>query len=135
MNSGCNISRVIPDEPTNQVAELTACLAALEMIIEIKDGGWDTDELDHPISLVVIKADSDYVVKGMTEWILTWRSNGYRTYNGRPVKNAKYFRRVDHAVDHLESLGVNVRFWHVPRNRDKEADRLANEAFNGSGMY
>ncbi|MCJ1416984.1 hypothetical protein MMC32_003323 [Xylographa parallela] len=128
-----NISKIIADEEaTNQVAELMACLTALERIIDIKEG--NINPTDHPLSQVVIKSDSVYVVKGMTDWILTWRDNGFRDYRGKPVTNARYFQQVDGCLNHLGYLGVIVRFWHVLRDCNKEADRLANAAFNASSI-
>ena len=69
------------------------------------------------------------MVKGMTEWVFKWRTNGYRNAKGTPVINADLFRRVDQKVMGLNDLGVEVLFWHVPRSRNKEADALANAGF------
>ncbi|MCJ1432237.1 hypothetical protein MMC27_001593 [Xylographa pallens] len=136
IHSEYNISKIIPGvEATNQVAELVACLTALQKIIDIKEGTIDLNNgLNQRLSQVVIKSDSEYVVKGMTSWIVTWRNNGFRNYSGRPVKNAEYFQQVDEFINHLESLGVTVLLWHVVRNSNREADRLANAAFNAASM-
>ncbi len=37
---------------------------------------------------VRVITDSKYVKNGITDWIISWRSNGWRTSNGKPVKNA-----------------------------------------------
>ncbi|MCJ1399504.1 hypothetical protein MMC11_002706 [Xylographa trunciseda] len=126
-----NISMTIPEhQATNQVSELVACWMALRSLVSITTAGKNfTEESDHPISQVVIKADSEYVVKGMTEWIVKWRVNGYRNHKGVPIKNCDWFMMVDDSVNDLKDLGVHVLFWHVPRERNKEADRLANAAF------
>ena len=63
--------------PTNQRAELVACLAALQEAYTIKRvPGWSEEEF-HFYQLI-IKADSEYVVKGMTERVFKWRKNGYK---------------------------------------------------------
>ncbi|MCJ1315711.1 hypothetical protein MMC15_001031 [Xylographa vitiligo] len=136
MYSKYNISKIFPDDQaTNQIAELRACLTALQRIIAIKMGNTNvTGGLHHPLAQAVIKADSQYVVKGMTDWILTWRNNGYTGSDGRPVKNAWYFQKVDDCINRLEDLGVNVRFWHVLRNSNKEADHLANAALDAASV-
>ncbi|MCJ1387783.1 hypothetical protein MMC18_000626 [Xylographa bjoerkii] len=130
-----NVSVTIPGEATNQVAELKACLIALRQIIRIKEA----DNIliagtYHPLSQVVIKSDSEYVVKGLTEWILKWRTHGFKNHKGVSVKNAGLFKTVDASVNELEDLGVGVRFWHVFRDCNKEADRLANAAFDTGSM-
>lgn len=69
--------------------------------------------------------DSQYVRKGITEWMPKWKLNGWRTADKKPVKNADLWQMLDEAsVKHL------VR-WHwvkghsgVPGN--EKADQLAN---------
>ena len=78
------------------------------------------------LGLVIIKADSEYIVKGMTEWIFRWSKNGFRTSKGTEVVNASLFKEVDKHVRQLNDHGVHVLFWHVPRARNREADALAN---------
>ena len=100
-----------------------ACLRALQKIDEIK-GTFAVGA-----AKVVIKADSAYLVKGMTEWIFNWRENGYTNAQDFPVFNADLFRSIDQQIIELNNAGVEVLFWHVLRSRNKEADRLANDAF------
>ncbi|MCJ1359271.1 MAG: hypothetical protein MMC33_009272 [Icmadophila ericetorum] len=106
--------------PTSQKAELHACSVALHQIRNVKE------DYEPMLSQVVIKADSEYVVKGMTEWIFKWEENGFRTSKGSPVVNAELFRQVEEKIVDLNASGVEVLFWHVPRARNKEADAWAN---------
>jgi ribonuclease HI len=85
---------------------------------------------DGPLHTVVIKADSDYLIKAMTEWVFKWETNGYRSANRKPVKNAKLFQELLALVHNLNTSNVEVMFWQVPREMNKEADKLANKAFN-----
>jgi ribonuclease HI len=80
---------------------------------------------------VVIKADSEYLVKSMTDWVEKWRDNGYENCRGLPVTNADMFRHIDAAIFELNRLGVEVQFWHVRREENREADCLANAALDG----
>ena len=53
---------------------------------------------------VTIYTDSEYVRKGMTEWITGWKKRGWKTADGKPVKNAELWQRLDalrklHEVD------------------------------------
>lgn len=110
--------------PTSQKAELSACLLSLEKAHELKIVNGEV------LHEVVIKADSQYVVKGMTEWILKWRWNGYKNARGAPVTNAALFQKLDEKVEAMGGDGIGVMFWHVPRARNEEADELANAAFD-----
>lgn len=42
-----------------------------------------------------IITDAQYVRKGLTEWIVNWKLNGWKTTNGTPVKNKKYWLKFD----------------------------------------
>ena len=44
---------------------------------------------------VVITTDSQYVRKGITEWLAGWKRNGWRTASKQPVKNADLWQRLD----------------------------------------
>jgi ribonuclease HI len=112
---------------TNQTTELMAGLLGLHQAMAIARSG---DLGEEPLDTVVIKADSEYLVKGMTERVLRWERNGYRTSRGEAVKNAGLFRELQTQVQALDALAVEVLFWQVPRVRNQEADRLANEAFS-----
>ena len=68
------------------------------------------------LAWVVFKADSEYLVKGMTSWIIKWKkNNGFRNAKGTKVVNSEYFEQLEELVLELNELGVEVRFWHVPR--------------------
>ena len=113
-----NQTEVLNDPlPTNQKAELTACLRALETLPDIQIGD---------LNKVVIQSDSEYVVKGMTEWIFKWKKNGYKTSKGSTVANAELYKAIEQEIHQLNALDVEVLFWHVPRSRNEEADALAN---------
>lgn len=67
-------------ETTNNRMELTAAIRALEAI----PGG----------TPATVFCDSQYVVKGITEWLPRWIRRGWRTTSRRPVKNADLWRRL-----------------------------------------
>ena len=126
-----NLSSVIQGSShTNQKAELQACLMALRKVEEIHDPLAFLDDEPYDLNKVVVKSDSEYVVKGMTEWLPKWKKNGYRNARGKPVSNAKLFKKIDAQIDLLDELGVRCLFWLVPRGENQEADRLANRALD-----
>jgi len=97
---------------TNNRMELTAVIRALEA-------------LPHG-SRVRLYTDSQYVQKGMKEWIHDWRRRGWRTADKKPVKN-------DDLWKHLDELARNHKVeWHWVRGHDghpgnERADALANK--------
>lgn len=74
---------------------------------------------------VVIYTDSEYVRKGITEWIHGWKRRGWKTADNKPVKNAELWRELEamaaqHDVDWRWVRGHNGD----PGN--ERADGLAN---------
>jgi ribonuclease HI len=70
---------------TNNKMELTAVIEALR---ELKKNN------DAP-KRISVYTDSQYVQKGMTEWILTWKRNSWRTSDKKPVKNRELWTELD----------------------------------------
>ena len=106
------ISGWAPDTTNNRM-ELTAVIEALR-------------QLTRPC-LITITTDSQYVVKGMTEWIAGWKRNGWRNSKKEAVLNRDLWEAL---LAEVESRDVT---WHkvpghagVPLN--ERADRLAAEA-------
>ena len=79
------------------------------------------------LATVVIKADSEYIVQGMTEWIFKWKQNGFKSARGRPIINADLFCEIDDKVLDLKERGVEVLFWLVSRVHNQEAVAWANK--------
>ena len=77
---------------------------------------------------VTLFLDSQYVRKGITEWIHGWKKKGWRTAAGQPVKNAELWRRLDELV----ATGGHVIDWkwvkgHAGDPGNERADALANK--------
>ncbi len=100
---------------TNNRMELTAVIRGLEA-------------LKRPCR-VAVTTDSEYVRKGITEWIERWRRNGWRTADRKPVKNEDLWRRLDelNALHAVEWHWVKGHAGHVENER---ADRLATGAID-----
>ncbi|MFF0456247.1 ribonuclease H [Nocardia africana] len=100
---------------TNQVAELRAVLEAIRA---------------HPgAEPLFIESDSLYAIKCASEWLPSWRLNGWRTATGSAVKNVELVQWIDHAI---ATRPGPVRFrWvrgHVGNYYNEQADKLAGEA-------
>lgn len=77
------------------------------------------------VSAVRITTDSQYVKKGITEWIGNWKRNGWQTAARKPVKNSDLWRTLDelaakHDVDWAWVKG------HSGHAENERADALAN---------
>jgi ribonuclease HI len=81
---------------------------------------------------VEIVSDSQYVVKGMNEWMAKWKRNGWLSHSGEPVKNEALWRKLDRLRDQAEALGYRISFKHIRGHRgdpfNERVDVLAGEA-------
>ncbi|MEJ2346314.1 MAG: ribonuclease HI [Gammaproteobacteria bacterium] len=102
-------------ETTNNRMELTAAIMALEAL---KRG-----------CRVELTTDSQYVKKGITEWIGNWKRRGWKTADRKAVKNADLWRRLDAAVARHEVHWHWVR-GHSGHPENERADQLANQAID-----
>lgn len=113
---------------TNQVAELWACMRALLDAAQVKsliehEGG--------TLNAIVIKTDSEYLVRGVTEWLPKWRSNGGKNCRGLDVVNREHFRAIELLIEKFEKQNLIVKLWHVPREINREADLMAKAVLRG----
>jgi ribonuclease HI len=95
---------------TNNRMELMAAIAALEA-------------LKRPCA-VDLYTDSEYLRKGITAWIHSWKRNGWRTADKSPVKNVDLWKRLDAA---LAQHHVHWRWvkGHAGHDLNERADELA----------
>ncbi len=98
---------------TNQVAELTAATEGLKRV---------------PLAMAVeLVCDSQYVLKGLTEWRAGWERKGYRNSKGEPVANLGLWKQLYEAADARRVTTRWVR-GHNGDPRNERADALANKA-------
>src|SRR3954467_9510280 len=98
---------------TNQIAELTG---AIEGLSRVPEG-----------AAVELVSDSQYVLKGLTEWRAGWERKGWRNSKGEPVANLGLWKKLFALAD---ARRVTVR-WVKGHNGDRcneKADALANKA-------
>ena len=99
---------------TSNRAELRAVLASLTLRFWAGEG----------FSRIVLACDSEYVVKGISDWILKWRKNGWKTTTGSPVANQDLWKKLEDKLREMEKQGMLVKFWKIPREWN-EADKYA----------
>jgi ribonuclease HI len=76
---------------------------------------------------VRITTDSQYVQKGIEEWIHNWKKRGWRTADNKPVKNVDLWQRLDKICAGREITWAWVR-GHSGHHYNERADELAGEA-------
>ena len=78
---------------------------------------------------VVIYTDSQYVCKGITEWIINWKLKGWKTASGKPVKNSELWEDLD-AVCRRYTVEWRWVRGHTGNPGNERADALANLAID-----
>jgi len=102
-------------ETTNNRMELMAAICALESLTR------------H--CRVQLTTDSEYLRKGITEWMSAWKRNNWRTAGRKPVKNQDLWQQLDgivcqHAIEWHWVKG------HSGHEENERADALANAAID-----
>lgn len=100
---------------TNNRMELTAVIRALEA-------------LKRPVHAKVY-TDSEYVRKGIKEWVAAWKTRGWLTADRKPVKNQDLWQRLD------ELAASHDVEWHWVKGHsgnpgNERVDLLANQAID-----
>ena len=96
---------------TNNRMELTAVIQALTVL----------KKRCH----VVIYTDSEYVRKGITEWITGWKRRGWKTADNKPVKNADLWQQLE-AAEAVHQVDWRWVKGHSGDPGNERADGLAN---------
>ncbi|KAK8237821.1 ribonuclease H-like domain-containing protein [Phyllosticta capitalensis] len=79
----------------------------------------------HAKKQLVLLTDSEYVVRGMTEWLPKWKMNGFRTSAGKEPANLALFLSLEEQIEDYEAEEFEIGFMHIPRRFNQVADRLA----------
>jgi ribonuclease HI len=74
---------------------------------------------------VRVTTDSQYLMRGITEWIANWKRNGWRTADKSPVKNRDLWQALDGALARHQVEWQWVR-GHTGHPENERADGLAN---------
>jgi len=103
---------------TNNRMELTAVIRALEAL--------------KPPREAAVYTDSQYVQKGISEWLRDWKRRGWRTADKKPVKNVDLWQELDRLA------GAHRIAWHWVKGHaghpeNERADALANRGVESAG--
>lgn len=100
---------------TNNRMELMAAIQALENL--------------NRECRVILTTDSEYVRKGITEWLSNWKKRGWKTAAKQPVKNQDLWQRLDSAAAQHNVEWHWVR-GHTGHPENERADQLANKGID-----
>jgi ribonuclease HI len=98
-------------QTTNNRMELTAVIRALEAL--------------PGATRARVHTDSQYVQQGIASWIHSWKRKGWRTADGKPVKNQDLWRKLDETARQHDVEWVWVK-GHAGHPGNERADELAN---------
>ena len=99
-------------QTTNNRMEMMAVLSAL-------------NALTRPCAIDVY-TDSEYVKKGMTEWLRGWKARGWKTADKKPVKNDDLWKILDEACARHKVSWHWVK-GHAGHVENERADQLARD--------
>ncbi len=100
---------------TNNKMELLAAIKALESLNESCE--------------VNLYTDSKYVKQGITEWIIKWKTNGFKNSKKKPVVNADLWVQLDDLVNKHKIYWFWVK-GHSGHEFNERADMLANKGLD-----
>jgi len=102
-------------ETTNNRMELMAAIKALEAVKQP--------------SVIALTTDSQYVRKGITEWITGWKKKGWINSQRKPVKNADLWKLLDEQNQRHQVAWHWVK-GHSGHPENEKADDLANRGID-----
>ena len=104
---------------TNNRMELKAVIESLKAVISM-------DNVSHK---AIVYTDSQYVQKGITEWILKWKQNSWRTSDKKPVKNQDLWMELDSLSNELTISWEWIR-GHSGNTYNERCDRMTQKAID-----
>jgi ribonuclease HI len=113
LREGLSEKEIFGGEPqtNNNRMELTAVIRALETLVQP--------------SAVEVYTDSQYVQKGISEWLPDWKRRGWRTADRKPVKNVDLWQQLERAASRHRVNWHWVK-GHAGHPENERADALAN---------
>jgi ribonuclease HI len=103
--------------PTNQVAELKACLLAIKKCVS------------NGITKMVIFSDSMYAINSITIWAINWEKNGWKRKIGSQFKKISNLALIKKLYEYYQNKDLNIKFVHVRSHCKEPEDNKSYEWF------
>ena len=101
---------------TNNEMELTAAFNACQELVK------------NNVQDAIIYTDSNYVKKGITEWMKNWRKNCYMTSTNKPIKNKEIWKLLDEEQEKIKNIDLRWVKAHNGHPMNERVDQIAREA-------
>ena len=109
---------------TNNRMELTAVIEALKYLKYLKK-----KERSYSEKPLYVFTDSQYVKKGITEWIVRWEKNGWKNAKKQPVKNSDLWKILRELSLELQPKWEWIQ-GHSGNRYNEECDTMVRNAIN-----
>lgn len=76
---------------------------------------------------VILYSDSQYLIKGVTQWMKTWKRKGWKTVDKKPVKNQDLWIELDKLIERHSVRWMWVK-GHAGHSENEVCDVLAKKA-------
>lgn len=96
---------------TNNRAEILSIIKAIENFVKFTEF-----EEGHKL---IIHSDSMYTINSITNWITNWKKKGWKTANGKPVKNRDLFTWLDGLLSYYDKK-IKITFEHVKAHKNEK---------------
>lgn len=105
----------IPDTTNNRM-EMTAVISPLNGLLdEARREEWGIEHLQE----VEVISDSQYVIKGVTEWMPGWKKRGWKNSANKVVENLDLWKEVDYLIQAFSEINIRIRWsWVRGHNGD-----------------
>lgn len=113
----------LEENTTNNRMEITALYRALEYV-------WHNTEDSEQVTICL---DSQYVQRGIENWINKWKQNGWKTGKREPVLNQDIWEKLDYLYKLVKKNKKLTLEWvkgHADSKYNNRADKLCTEAYN-----
>lgn len=130
-NSECEVIELggRDDMTTNNRMELMAAIRGLQEVKSEKS----------KVESIEINTDSQYVKKGMTEWIDGWIARGWKGSNKKPVLNQDLWQELKREEDRLKNAGIKITWRYVKAHcgipLNERADTIATEFADANDLH
>lgn len=106
-------------EGTSQEGELSAALQALRFLVK----KMETEQLK-----ITLYSDSQYLVKGMNEWLWNWKNRSWKGSNQQTIKNLAYWQELDKLKSQIEYIRFKWVKGHSGVELNEYVDKLCGTA-------
>lgn len=103
-------------QSTNNEMELTAAFNACQELVK------------NNVKNATIYTDSNYVKKGITEWINNWRKNNYQSSTNKPIKNKEIWKLLDEEQMKIDTIDWRWVKAHNGHPMNEKVDKIARDA-------